>query len=353
MTQRIPMSRKSTNVSIDDSSIDRDTDSPKWSSVRPVRSRAQILAAVNLLSSSGRINAQNLATELAAQRASDEDNRLHALGVSSLRFGRAIKGQRYLTYTKQMIRLLKYDGLVEVQHDLVIPTDDCLIMGKMLKTDPIKAEEFFLEKTVNSEFKSYSRYLRALYDFNGLQIPQTYSKRDASLSAFIASLGVPLNVVSFYSLRDFYYDFDLLNYFIDDEGERIVPLYWLNRLPNELYQASFKSPVGWVSYRRKLSDSRFAQALADTYFGMTGGTSRVVELIRLREKVSEHHKIGERQFNDLFNRAITNSKELSIRPSIGDLTFRTRTGMKTKVLSLPTSERGYPYTLVRISRREH
>lgn len=324
------------------------SNSIRWASVRPVRSRAQIFAAVGFLSSSGGVRIEELAKRLAAQRISDEENRLHSLGVSNLRLRRAAKGEAYLTYTNQMVRLLKFAGLVTVRHRLISPTEDCFIIREKMETDPTKADEMFLQKTVNSRFKSYWRYLLALFDLGELRIPRRFSKRDENFSKFVASIGIKLNAVSFYSLRDFFYDFGLLNYFIDDEEERIVPLYSIANSQNNSYQAFFRSPTGWVSYRRRLGDHEFRQALAETYYGLTRGTNRIVELIELREKVSQRCLISERQFNELFSRAISTPEELSIKPSIGDLTFRSRTGMKTKVLSLPRSPRNYPYTLVRI-----
>jgi hypothetical protein len=324
-----------------------------WKSVRPVRFRSQIFGALAYVVEKEQIGVAELAKYTLELRNKREEKRLLALRrIKSI--GPSTKSRRrqvYLTVTEQLVRVLRATGFIVVKGDIVHSTELARELIDLNEKDALAADVFFLERLMNSRFSTYWLYLRQLFKLQMVKIPSKLSKRDANLRRYLHAQGFPITVWSFFILRDLFYEFALLNYVIEEKEEKIFPLYTLNGANKENYVAKIKYPEGYIYYWKKIEIDDFEQALIQAYLTTVGGWDRMADLIELRERVSEAVGISERQFNTLLEGAVSKFTKIKVYPSIGALSHEIRRGYMTKVLSLPTSNRGYPFTLIRISRR--
>jgi len=323
-----------------------------WKSVRPIRFRSQIFGALEYVVMTGKVNIPTLAKHALELRNQREEKRLQALGVAKAIGPRPkdLHRQPYLTETEQLVRVLRSTGFITVKNGIVSNTDLARQLLDKKRKNELEADVFFMENLLRSRFVTYWLYLKRLFESEKVIIPKEYSKRDKKLRNYLQKQGFPLSVWSFYAIRDLFYDFALLNYIIDDEEERIFPLYTLDKTREYSYTVRIKSPEGYIYYWKRIEIDEFEEALVKAYLEIEGGWDRMGDIIELRERVSETLGISERQFNSLLSSEMTHPARIRIYPSIGALSMRKRRSYMTKFVSLPSSTRGYPLTLIRISR---
>jgi hypothetical protein len=324
-----------------------------WKSVRPVRFRSEIFGTLDYIKTVEKVSLQQLAKHTLQLRIKTEEKRLEALGRQrSLRTRtKDPRRQPYLTESQQLVRVLRSTGFINVQDGLLFCTERAQTLLEKEKQDEIGADVFFLERLINSRFQTYWLYLKQLYSQMKVTIPRRLSKRDTNLKAYLELQGFPLSVWSFYIIRDLFYDFGLLNYEIEEQGEKIFPVYSLDVREMGKYAYHIKGLEGNVNFWKKVDMTEFEDITVRSYLELVGGWDRIADLISLREKVSETLKISERQFNIMLQKFARQPEgSVSAHPSIGTISSEKRKGYMTKVLSLPTSERGYLLTLIRISR---
>lgn len=324
-----------------------------WKSVRPVRFRSQIFGAVDYVLAKEKVTVSELAQYALKLRNQREEKRLQTLGRTKS-IGPRTKDPRrqpYLTKTQQLVRVLRSTGFIILKDDIVSGTELAEKLLDKRRKDEICADSFFLQRLLSSRFVTYWLYLKQLFESREVIIPREFSKRDANLRNYLRTQKFPVSVWSFYIMRDLFYDFALLNYIIEEREERIFPLYSLNRTERDNYIAKIKSPDGYIYYWKKVAISEFEDSLIQAYLEIEGAWDRMAGMIELRERVSEMLHISERQFNLLLKKVLTDSTEAGIYASVGELTSEKRRGYMTKVVSLPVSNRGYPLTLIRISRK--
>jgi len=310
------------------------------------------MAGVRLLASQRSVTFDDLKDALAKERRDRLRSRLQVFGTSHLRIERNNEEERYVSMTQQFVRLLKYSGFLSVGDGIISCTEKCQEIASRFAVNQSGAEAYFLGEVVNSRYTTYWRFLERLKAAKEIVIPKHYSARNDALGRYLDQIGFPLSVVSFFVLRDFYYDFGLLNYFITTIEERISPVYSFDPLEGELYNLHFKSPQGKVFYSKKVGQEEFERVIARIYFSMSGGREVVVDMMQLRENVCADLKISELDFNYQFGRVMEKPGTIQVSPSIGDLYYQKRTGSLTKVLTLPKSESGYPFTLLRLTRTD-
>lgn len=323
-----------------------------WKSVRPVRFRSHIFGVLEYVEAKGNVSVSDLAKHALDLRNQREEKRLQTLGITRA-IGPGTKDmnkQPYLTETEQLLRVLRSTGFITIQDKVVSSTALALQLLDKKKKCELDADIFFLDRLLSSRFVTYWLYIKQLYESKGVVIPKRFAKRDTNLHDYLQEQGFPLSVWSFFSIRDLFYDFALVNYIIDDEKEKVFPLYTLDRDGASRYAAALRSPEGHIYYWKKIDIDEFEEALTKIYLQLEGGWDRMADFIELREKVSEYLSVSERQFNSLFTDVMAHPTKVRIYPSIGDLTMKKRRSYMTKFVSLPVSERGYPFTLVRISR---
>lgn len=322
-----------------------------WASVRPIRSRSQVMAGLGFLAGKGEVTREQLKDELLKERRAREYNRANVFALNKLPVSPLGAQKAYEVMVTQFVRLMKYSGLIEADGKIIRGTGACNEIAARFLISEEEAEAYFLGRVTNSRFTSYWRFLKQLKAVGGVRIPPELAKRDdPRLRQHLYHLGFPINVVSFFTLRDFYYDFGLLNYLIGEQGELILPTYTFDSNEGEGYELHFQAPEAVVYYSKKVPQENFEAALLRNYEVMSGGRDVIVGLIELREATCSELEVSERTFNKLFESSLSHPASVRIRPSIGDLLVEGRSGRLTKVLTLPMSKTKYPYTLVRVSR---
>jgi hypothetical protein len=321
-----------------------------WTSVRPIRFRKQIFDALSFLVQKGQVNISELADQMLDLRRRRDGARLLSTR-RRIALGRRTKRgkQPYLTLTEQFIRILRATSLITVNKEIIVATLPARELVKEYLRDELEADRIFLERLLNSRYRTYLLYLKQLFKSKTIFIPSIYSKRDSNLKSYLKTIGFPTTVWSFYILRDFFYEFALLNYAIDEKSEEIFPLYTMDAEGKKEYEVEIRTNEEHVYYWKRVSLDKFKTRLAEAYFRIAGNWDTIIELIKLREMVSKSMVISERQFDHLLSETMRNKDESRIHLSIGTMRRFDKKGYLTKVQSLPISEEGYPFTLIRLS----
>jgi len=273
-----------------------------WTSVRPIRFRKQIFDALLFLVQKGQVNISELADQMLDLRRRRDGARLLSTR-KRIALGRRTKRgkQPYLTLTEQFVRILRATSLITVNKEIIAVTLPARELVNEYRRDELKADRIFLERLLNSRYRTYLLYLKQLFKSKKIFIPRIYSKRGHNLKSYIKTIGFPTTVWSFYILRDFFYEFALLNYAIDEKGEEIFPLYTMDAEEKKEYEVEIRTSEEHVYYWKRVSLDKFKTRLAETYFKIAGNWDAIIELIKLREMVSKSMLISERQFDHLLS----------------------------------------------------
>jgi len=321
-----------------------------WASVRPIRFRKQIFAALSFLVQKDQVNISELADQMLDLRRRRDGARLLSTR-RRIALGRRTKRgkQPYLTLTEQFVRILRATSLITVNKEIISVTPSARELVNEYFRDELKADRIFLERLLNSRYRTYLLYLKQLFKSKMIFIPSIYSKRGSNLKSYIETIGFPTTVWSFYILRDFFYEFALLNYVIDEKGEEIFPCYTMDAEEKKEYEFEIKTNEEHVYYWKRVSSDKFKTRLTEAYSEIAGNWDVIIELTKLREMVSKSMFISERQFDHLLSKTMRNKEESRIHLSIGAMRQFDKKGYLTKVQSLPLSGEGYPFTLIRLS----
>jgi hypothetical protein len=321
-----------------------------WVSVRPIRFRKQIFDALVFLVQKGQVSISELADQMLDLRRRRDGARL----LSTRRrvaLGRRTKQgkQPFLTLTEQFVRILRAVSLITVDKGTIAVTSSAKELVNNYLRNELEGDKLFLEGLLNSRYHTYLLYLEQLSKSRGIFIPSIYSKRDSNLRSYIEAQGFPTTVWSFYILRDFFYEFALLNYSIDEKGEKIFPLYTMKAEEKGEFEVEIRTDYGCIYYWKRTSLDKFKRGLTEKYLEIAGDWNVMVELIKLREIASKSMLVSERQFDHLLIEVMRNRDESQIHLSVGVMRQFDKKGYLTKVQSLPRSKEGYPFTLIRLS----
>ena len=320
----------------------------RWTGVRPVRYYREILAVLEHIATSP-TDLEQIRRTLAQERENREKARLNVLLTrhsikSSLR-----ARPEFLTKAEQVLRFLKTVDLVDKKVRQITLTEEGRKLVELSHSNELAAQAYFLNQVLNSTYTTYLKFLLELAE-KRLSIPISQSARGRESAQFLASRGFPLDSWSFYVLRDFFYDLSLLNYVYTESEERIFPLYSLIADAGR-FTLNVKTPLGILWYWPKVSPTEFVDELTSSYLKLSGSWSRILDLVHLREEMSEEFHIPELQFNILLQEVLTNPSDFIIALSFGSLRLKPRKGYATKVMTLPKHQSGQPYTLIRIEPR--
>ncbi len=322
-----------------------------WLGVRPVRFREEIYALIQLVANNEvAVTIEEMRVCTLKIRQKREDRRLRALQKSLTLENTKRKRKILLTKVEQMIRILRATDLILKQGDTYLSTKKAQEFCTLLKQDQIGADAYFLELLLNSRYRTYWVFLKELFNQEAIQIPSYITKRGTEFRDFINSKGFLVDAWSFFIMRDLFYDFSLLNYTINENGETIFPLYNIKETPikSEKFKQMLKGPDGYLEFWFDGSQN-FIKNLVNVYLVETGNKwNRMVDLIRIREKYSIEYRIPEREFDWLLLDATKQKSPYAIVLSVGRTEVFLRTTYITKALSLPYNESGLPLSLIRI-----
>jgi len=322
-----------------------------WKGVRPVRFREEIFGVIDRIVSSGEgLSIEEFRNHILKLRLEREDRRLRALQRSVSLENHRRKRPKLLTKVEQMIRVLWKTGMIVKDDEIIRSTTNSRKLISIKQQDEIGADAFFLECLVNSSFRTYWLFLRQLFKRGQISIPSSLSKRDARLRTYIISEGFPLDLWSFFILRDLFYDFSLLNYIIDESFQNIFALYTIeDEIEFSSYKYKIKGPDAHLNFWPLKTPNDFVKELVDVYLSLTDNKwNRMIDLITLRERYSHEYAVPERLFDILIQQVSKQENRYKIVLSVGQIDISRRSTYITKALSLPCNKFGLPYSLIRI-----
>lgn len=319
-----------------------------WGGVRPVRFSEEIFAILERIINDKKIKIETIKEILIECRENREKRRLRALRIRTSTKDSSRKKEEFLTKAEQFVRVLRRVELIKQEGQYYKPLDTCTeIVAKLKEGKKLEAKTLFLSAILNSKFKSYFLFLKRLTKLP-IIIPAKFSKRDKLLSDYLKEKEIYLDSWSFFILRDFFYDFGLLNYKIDAKQEKIFAVCTLDA-NNKNYSQKIQTPDGILYYWKKISLQKFIEDLSKQYLSLTDKKwDRYVDLITLRESFSESKKISEYHFNCLIEKTFNKNTSIKIIPSVGTIRHKHKKGYLTKVMNMPTDNKKLPYTLIRI-----
>jgi hypothetical protein len=324
----------------------------KWKGVRPIRYREEIFDVLSMLVERKSCTIDDLRLLLAESREKKEKRRLIGIQIRHTIETDIRKKEKFLTKTEQFIRVLKNLSLIEKQANIITPTKDADKIINLLKRDKLKTESLFLELLFSSTFSSYLLFIEKLIK-TPVIIPKEYSIRNKEQTIFLHSRGFYLDSWSFFVIRDLFYDFGLLNFFSDDNSQKIFAVCTFNS--NQIkYEQKIKTPKGILYNRPSMSLTNFVEKLVKSYLVLTNNRwGSLVNTTELRERFSEMFSISENQFNDYIPK--TFSKKISsimVIPNVGAVHPSDKKSNLIKILNLPRNKAGIPFTLIRIKKEE-
>lgn len=322
-----------------------------WTGVRPVRFREEIFGAIELIAGKKGVSIEELTNFLLNLRLKRENRRLLATQrYVTLENKRRKREEKLLTKVEQMIRVLRRTGLVVKENQKIYATAQSRKLISIKKNDEVRADAFFIELLLNSPFHTYWLFLKRLSEKKKILIPSSLSKRDEKLREYITSQGFPLDVWSFFIIRDLFHDFSLINYTMDASWQTIFPLYgiYVDKPKQNPYKYKVDGPDATLWFWSKMSTD-FVGKFVKTYLSMTDNRlNRIAKYITLREKFSLQYSVPERQFDILLQKTLQQKSKFRIVLSVGHIYFTKKSTYATKALSLPYNKSGLPYSLVRI-----
>lgn len=322
-----------------------------WTGVRPVRFREEIFGVLEFIVSHGSVLTEEIREFALDLRFKRENRRLKAAQKAISLESKIRKRPKLLTKVEQMMRVFRRTGLIEKKGNTIRSTNKGERLISNRQHDEVGGDALFLEFLLNSPYETYWLFLKRLGRKKEIRIKSLHSKRNAELRVHIKEAGFPLDVWSFFILRDFFHDFSLLNYTIDESFQVIFPVYEIfSSVPKpSSFEYHIRGPDGYLGFWPKpLQD--FSERLIKVYLSLTDNKwNRMVELVMLREKFSYEFAIPERQFDILLQKAIKEERKFKMIPSVGHIKYPARSTYIAKALTLPCNKFGLPYSLIRIN----
>lgn len=335
----------------------------RWGSVRKVRFKSQLMDLINYaVENDGRIFSKNdIQSIIEKDRANREAIRLKITQTGWRRalqhFGAQIS---YKSLVKDTIAFAKGVGIFIVKKGKIFCTSRIKELYSRQKISQKEYEKGIIALLLNSKYKAYSLFLKHLQKINGhFHIPLNFKSRSKSsgLPAFLKNNGFLTDVASFYTIRDLFYDFGLINWRINSKGGFEHIFLTCQIVSSDLaittnYEDKVKLNDGSVLiYNKKLCNLEFEKVVSRNYLSLSKQRwGVIVDLLELRERVTEEICISDDQFNKLIVKMI-NGKNVKAELSQGTISFKPSSGLLIKALNCPVIGEGIYATYIRLYKK--
>lgn len=313
-----------------------------WGSVRKVRYKEDIYSIIRY------------ANETERQEFSSEGLRKAILAGRSKRLALIQKHYKSSLYspvapgsegTKLSITLsdslafFKRLGLITLVGKELSPTRLSRNLAQVLHEDQLHADVMIAKAVMESGYLAYSCWLRRLDVTEEIRIPTSLSGRHPQLRAYLEDNGFRTDVASFYTIRDLFYELELCNWMVDDQGnEHVYSTSLLERTTPKDWEHVETLANGYrLAIRKIISRPRFLKALRSAYLAKTRDRFGVeADLLAVRDVACLDLRISDQQCRDLLiETASANPSEFNIRLNFGSV-FQKRRNYGLKVSTLPT-----------------
>ena len=334
-----------------------------WGSVRKVRFVSQLTKLINYaVENDGRIFSEDdIKSIIEEDRANRETIRLKITQTGWLRALRHFGSQvSYKSLAKDTIAFSKGIGIFDLRKGRISCPSRIKELHSLQKISQTEYESGIISLLLNSKYKAYTLFLKHLQDINGhFYIPRTFKNRSKSsgLHEFLKNNGFLTDVASFYTIRDLLYDLGLINWRINPESvfEHIY-------LTCQIVSSDVAEPVDYENkvelengfmlfYNKKLDNLEFEEVVSRNYLSLSKECwGVIVDLLELREKVTEEICISDNQFNKMVLK-MKDGETVTAELSQGTISFRPSSGLLIKALNCPVIGDGIYATYIRLYKK--
>lgn len=291
---------------------------------------------------------QHIAMEIARLRGAQTGHR----PLESIRLG-------LYALTEDNLSFLKQIGLAKVKEGrIVLPTYSRRLVSFWNRGREDSVRRMVLSKTLSSKYTAYLRFLLNLDRLGGsfrLRTRGQKRTRESPLREHLHSAGFATDVASFYTLRDFFCDFRLVN-FVPDKAKEIETIFLtskISRNPVKGFRNSITAGNLRIYYDRRISNRSFCFSLVEGYKSLTPAWARWVSMLDLRDTVTLPLQISDWSFDYHFLGTLKNDgcKRFKIDCSTGYRISERTYGATIKAKKMPLMPGNRPIHFVAITRR--
>jgi hypothetical protein len=328
-----------------------------WGSVRKVRSMAQIMA---LLEAASKVKSrvayyETVRNSLIEQHIAYEKSRLRGAQASYRPLGSIRAGLKSLT--RDNMSFLKKTGLVKVTDDRIqLPRNSRALLTLWRKRELKELKKRVLRLVLTSEYHAYMEFLLNLQRLAGkITLPGGGEQRYDFMRETLHEFGFETDVASFYTIRDLFHDFGLINYAIE-KRTKSETIFLTSRIgdsaKSSTYQTSVQIESRYLQYDRKLTAAGFCRALVDAYRASSETWGRWARLLDLRDHACVTLRISDDVFNSLITTILKRGRcnGFKFEGSTGYRVGKRSYGVLSKSVRMPLLEGGQPVLYVAVSR---
>src|SRR6266571_2156423 len=279
-------------------------------SVRKIRSFSEVKMLVEAaLQRPDGITLEEIRRKLYDMRLNREGERLRATQRYGKNTSARSSPKALEALSRDFISFANVVGLFQSSEGRYFPTD---LARNLWDTFETKEEKIGRREVIgllfSPHYPAYYNFVRSLIRNRGefRLSPIIASRRNPSeFKKYLRALGIMSDPASFLTLKDLYYDFEILNWF-RDESDKTEHIYLTNELDSfeDLLQSE-DFEIYKTLHLRKVDAGRIWQELL-TIYSRSGEIGAYSNLITLRDKVCATLRISDR----FFARAFSHVKDL-------------------------------------------
>lgn len=321
----------------------------RWGSVRKVRRVSQIEAILEFaIQNDGKpYSEEKLRQKLINEHIEVEKSRLRGMqfsrrNISSLR-------NSLLSLVKDHFAFGRSVGLFNMKAGRVIASKRTLEISRAFRDNSNDFRRLLLETILGSPYTSYLKFLIALKSEKGtLTLPAGSSQRIANskLAKILVAKSIDIDIASFFTIRDLFYDFGLLNWFYHtkEDKETIIMTSDIRRDSKTAHwKESVKIPrVGYLVFDPEITPKEFGSRLVKAYFAISRQRwGAWMDILPLRDETSFRLRISDRKFNEMINAVLRSQpKGFTIQSSRGYSSAKATYGYGIKATNVPRTDLG-------------
>jgi len=319
-----------------------------WPSVRKVRHREQIYAILEFASEFNKkpFSSESFRDWLAKARIEREESRMRG----------SRRAMRSIANIRRRLDSLAEDNLSFARKVGLLSLEDGQVKASPLGqqalayrgSNNLKSEGILLRLILDSGYNSYLAVLMRLNELGGrITIPTKGSQRKSGsqLEKELSQYGLDIDLASFFTIRDLFYDFGLLNVFYD-MASRVETILLTCEIKskgpcNDSYEALVQLSGVSICYWRKIPIVRFKKEITRAYLQATGKKwDQWYDILSIRDIVAKELRISDRQFNSLLLQLLDDAKGAFIRVTEGYTPKKVTYGYSIKSIQLPETTQG-------------
>jgi hypothetical protein len=342
--------------------IDSAPESFWWGSVRKVRFASQLMRLIKYaVENDGRIFSENdIESIIEEDRANREAIRLKITQTGWRRALRHFRAQvSYKSLVKDTIAFAKGVGIFSLREERIFCSPQTKELYSRQRVSQTEYEKGIITLLLNSKYKAYRLFLTHLQDNKGhFYIPLNYRSRSKSsgLRSFLKSNGFLTDVASFYTIRDLLYDLGLINWRINSESDSEHIFLTCKIVSSDAVELIYENKVrledeSMLIYNKRLQSLEFEDTVSRNYLSLSQQQwGVIVDLLELRERVTEEICISDHQFNKLIV-GLEAGTTVTAELSQGTISFKPSSGLLIKALNCPVIGDEIYATYIRLYRR--